>query len=366
MYKFEFAKEIPIKFTRKGEPIEPVMWVAETRSDADLLTKQGRTFIRFGGDKDVLTKLIIYPYLFNKFPGIKWAEILDLKGRKKNVSIIVPGNEDEEPHDISDDFAYNASSMEEETSDRASSQRMFTGGYTSVTSDINITDYFADFENVVDMEKLAQMNLVPRFLDKIIGAVSTKADDVHWQDGYNKKLGYCLGNFVDDTQADNLLIIDVSASIPRAVSATMLALADQMREQMKADIIITGATSIYWEYGEKLPTPQELRRMIPPSNESNMFNRILREKILNRTWDNIVAFGDNDCPSWMYAIQTYHESTRIGKLYSFRVPWDPKWIREKDDERPVGYSLWVKDADPNCEYEGDQTWIKDINLRYKE
>lgn len=97
-----------------------------------------------------------------------------------------------------------------------------------------------------------------------------------------------------------------------------------------------------------------------------MFRKILINNVFNRTWDNVVAFGDNDCPHIDISLLRHSETTRVGKLYSFRVPWDMRNPRERDTEIPVGYSNWVEKVSSDYEYEGDQSWVLDINTRYKE
>ncbi|MBQ0159281.1 MAG: hypothetical protein KBT28_01475 [Bacteroidales bacterium] len=305
-----------------------------------------------------MTKLVMLPYLMAKFPYIKWDKVLDVS-RRRQVLVSVPGGECNSTHP--------ADAKDSGISDMATSARVFTNKGKSLTpgfQQVDISEYWGQMESIVDVVKLQQMKLLPMFLDKIVEATLSRADDLRWQEGYNKKRGLCVGNYNDLIQADNLLIIDVSASIPRGVSSTMLALADTLREQMKADLIITGGCSKFWKYGDELPSPQELRDMIPLGNECYQFKSILKRDIFGRTYDNIVSFGDFDCPGMLTNREVSDAvGTRVGKLYSFRVI-DPKWSWGTDRwEEPVGYCKWVSEVCVNYDYECDTEWIKDLKSR---
>ena len=357
MFIYDYDAELPLNFSKDGNPVKlGTIWVAESASDANKIKAAGRPYIRFSGGKDQLTKLVMLPYLMAKFPYIKWDQVLDV-GRKRQVLINVPGGDCYE--------TYSADAKDSGVSDMATEERTFHNKGQELApgfQQVNISDYWGQMESIVDIVKLQQMQLLPVFLDKIVEATLSKADDLRWHEGYNKKRGLCVGNYDDLIQADNLLIIDVSASIPRGVSSTMLALADTLREQMKADLIITGGCSKFWKYGEELPSPQKLRDMIPLGNETYQFMHILEDQVFGHTYDNVVAFGDYDQPGQLN--QHYLSAaagTRIGKLYSFRVV-DPKWSWYDEDRlaQPVGYSRWVDEVCANYDYESDTEWIKDL------
>lgn len=359
MYIYDYDAELPLNFSKDGNPVKlGTIWVAESAADANKIKAAGRPYIRFSGGKDLLTKLVMLPYLMAKFPYIKWKEVLDIN-RKQQVLVTVPGGKCDSTHP--------ADAKDSGVSDMATSDRVFTNKGKELAPgfrQVDISEYWGQMESIVDIVKLQQMQLLPVFLDKIVEATLSRADDLRWNEGYNKKRGLCVGNYNDLIQADNLLIIDVSASIPRGVSSTMLALADTLREQMKADLIITGGCSKFWKYGDKLPSPQELRDMIPLGNECYQFKNILKDQVFGHTYDNVVAFGDFDCPGMLSNGEVaVAVGTRVGKLYSFRVI-DPKWDWGGTRwEEPVGYCKWVDEVCSNYDYEWDTEWIKDLRKR---
>ena len=350
MYLFDWDKEVPIKFNKNGKPFSlGTTYVAQNAADVKRCEKYGVPFIKTTASKDELVKLIILPYLMSKFPGIRWKELLSPSRRQVTVMTPDAHVECSEAHAVPDDGV----------SDVGYRTRTFKGSHDALEfRQVNITDYFSNLDAVVDVAKLYELKMMPQFLDSIVGAVLMRDDDNHWEEGYNKKLGLYSGKTSWDVQGRNLLIIDVSASIPRSVSSAMLALADSLREQMKADLIITAGRSEYYPYGSELPSPQELRDKMPLGNESCMFNEILRNNVYGYAWDNVICFGDGDTPAYASEMRLSGAGTKIGKLYAFwrKASWHPE---EFDDWMIPGYCKWAYElCDPELVW--DNTWVKDL------
>lgn len=64
---------------------------------------------------------------------------------------------------------------------------------------------------------------------------------------YNKKLDGMYGE-IDLVSNRNLIIIDISGSIPKAISSTILVLCKNLAENFYADILITGSKSTLYYY----------------------------------------------------------------------------------------------------------------------
>ena len=346
MYKFEYAKELPCSFTRNGKPVDlGSIWVAKSDKDVETLTAMGVPYIKYKGTKETLTRLIVLPFLQSLFPGINWNRVV--KPPKHQAFYVEPGG--------SGLVSGEGTGPDDGVSIAASDYREFTNGGTEGGCETDINDWFGQLDAVVDIVKLQSMELLPKFVSDIVTATYTRGDDLRWESGYNKKRALACGNYTDLQGSKNLLIIDISGSIPRSVSSTMLALADTLRTQMSADLIITGSTSKYWAAGEDLPSDQQIRASIGLGNESEEFHQILQDHVLGKTWDNVVAFGDNDSP---FAVSKVIP-TQVGKLYSYRVPWGSGW----GNERPVGYCRWVQEVAQGYEYEWDTEWVKDLRQR---
>lgn len=267
----------------------PRLYVATNNSDVRLAKDNGLPYVRWSaGAKDLLIQ-VLRPALEKKFPYIIWSQVL---GHRKDVSttiVHVPGGEDEE-----------SSQCEGEDSciaDIAISERSFTGSAEADSQKmLSISEYLDDASCYVNLESLQRLELLPSFLGDIVDNVKKNlVAPLHWREGWNKKKRCCLGNYHGEHQLPNLIIIDVSASIPRGISATMLVLADTLRSQIQADLIITGGISLYFKYGEELPTPDEIRRRVPAGNESQLFREIVESK-LHKQYGHIISFGDQDNP----------------------------------------------------------------------
>jgi hypothetical protein len=267
----------------------PRLYVAADNSDVRLAKDNGLPYVRWSaGAKDLLIQ-VLRPALEKKFPYIEWAQVL---GRRKNIRttiVRVPGGENEEPS--------RCECGDSCIADIAISERSFTGDAEVGSQEmLSISEYLDDASCYINLESLQRLELLPSFLGDIVDNVKKNlVAPLHWREGWNKKKRCCLGNYHGEHQLPNLIIIDVSSSIPRGISATMLVLADTLRSQIQADLIITGGISLYFKYGEELPTPDEIRRRVPAFNESQFFRKIVKGK-LHKQYGHIISFGDQDDP----------------------------------------------------------------------
>lgn len=270
-----------------------MLYVATNAADTRLAKDNGLPYVRWSaGAKDLLVQ-VLRPVLEKKFPHIDWPKVL---GRKKNIStaiVHVPGEEDCSSSGLGSD--------ESPISDIATSERSFTGSVEPGNQEmLSISEYLDDASSYVNIESLQQLELLPSFLGGIVDNIKKNlVAPLHWREGWNKKKRCCLGNYHGEHQLPNLIIIDVSASIPRGISATMLTLADTLRSQVQADIIITGGISLYFPYGKELPSPEEMRRRVPLGNERECFYRIVTKR-LHKQYGHIISFGDDDAPGQIF------------------------------------------------------------------
>lgn len=289
----------------------PKLYVATANQEVGLAKDNGLPYVRWSaGAKDLLIQ-VLRPALEKKFPYIKWNEVL---GRRKSIGtciIHVPGGE------VEQDAEQPASYEDTCISDMATSERSFSGSVAGNQKMLSISEYLDDASSYVNIESLQQLKLLPSFLGDIVDNIKKNlVAPLHWQEGWNKKKRCCLGNFHGEHQLPNLIIIDVSSSIPRGISATMLTLADTLRSQVQADLIITGGISLYFKYGEELPAPDEIRWRVPAMNERSMFEAIVKGK-LHKQYGHIISFGDEDNPGEIYT------DVRCKVLHHYHT-WKPK------------------------------------------
>lgn len=359
-YVYDLDTQLPLKFHKNGKPVKlGCINVAQCQADASKFERIGAKYIRFSGDALLLTKHIMLPILIKRFPGIDWQGVLDIK-RKAAIKVTEFSTlvrQDEEAPNFVEDKGISDVNTEE--------YRMFQGSHAELEKrQCSIEEYYADLENLVDVEMLMQLQMLPRFMSTIMETSLLQADDIYWEEGYNKKLGLYTGKYNDQLQGRNLLIIDCSASIPRPVSSALLSMAEALRDKLVADVIFTAGRSYFYQYGQELPSPQELRDKLPLGNESTMFKGILKGDILGKEWDNIVVFGDHDHPgmtqggAWTKAAQ----GTKVGHVWFMFVPWDARYADDTKEMVP-GYGDWIMQLTEPQHIEYVQSWVKDFNKR---
>lgn len=325
-----------------------------------------------GMDDATLVKAFLYWPLRKRFPHLPWTVILGLYYEPR-LKINVP-------HEtiVSTDYRENdglgllvegnvGEGME------VSDGYRLTGGGADVECHVEMTyerqgvyDWFEDGNYYVDIETLQQLHLLPTFLDDIATAVKRNLIGLQWADGWNKKLDCNMGRYDSGTEAPNLIILDVSGSIPRGVSATMVTLIDTLRTQANADLIITGHCSQYWKSGDELPNPRKLARLCGGCNERTQFYKILREHILGRHWGNVIVFGDNDAP----ADVRFDKDDRF-KFGHLDTLTDNELQRTKidnllcfhtyDSQMVPGYGRWAEACTPKGAVKIDTTWKKTMS-----
>ena len=324
----------------------PDIYVCEDKHEAKEAKHHGLPYVlrpKHMNDNELIA-ILLWQTLKKKFPHINWYKVLHLPHSKMSTVIIcVPGGEAKANGDTGDS----------RTADIATSKRTFSGGKAIGEDDYcerKLMEYIGDESAHVNIEQLQALNLLPSFLSNIADSIRRNLYGYNWSEGYNKKLGVPIGNFDAAYERRNLMILDISGSIPRGISATMLTLIDTLRTQANADLIITGSISLWYEAGTELPSPQEIRNKCGYGNEAVQFNNILREHVKGREFGNVICFGDHDTPRYFSGYQSSRpamEGTKVGKLWSYHTT---------SNHATPGYAEWVKDAVPDVEEEIDTSW----------
>ncbi len=301
----------------------PKLYIAENKKDAELAKSNGIPFVRWNKGQDELIKIIMRPVLEKLFPHIKWNKVL---GRKRKFKTIVEIDKTDttsdqvdeigclDEQDITEPISWNPKESEEsyqvdafeledgtlaELSVASDGERLFDNVKhdTTTTEMLSIEEYVGDVNSSVNLEVLQRLRLMPAFIGDILDCVKLNiGSGVYWSEGYNKKLGLPVGRFDSNRQKPNLVILDVSGSIPRGISATMISLIDTLRTQLSADLIITGSNSRFYPMGSTLPDPQTIRNTFGLGNESYDFFNILTKDIRGKSYGHVFSFGDCDTP----------------------------------------------------------------------
>lgn len=209
-------------------------------------------------------------------------------------------------------------------------------------------------EGEVSVDILAELKLLPKFMSDVCEAIRVNLSQLYsWNEGYNKKQGLCSGYMEPAKGGKNLMIIDISSSIPRGVSASLLMLMKTMVEVSHADLIVTASESKFF-YNEDVPSIDinQLAKM-GRNNEGYEFTGILAKLDLD-AYESVIAFGDSDWPGELCSYDITG-SCSISTFHSFWVTSSyDRYGRQAD--KGVGYGRWVKELNPNVEQVDHVGW----------
>lgn len=368
----------------------PRLYIAENKMDADLAMSKGIPFIRWTRGQEELIRILLRPVLEKMFPHIKWTKVLGPKRRFKTTIEIAEHAENKGPDQLDivsrlDDIADFDESMSEtwepgyvidngatedvmidedgnltELSRSSKDERLFysEGSDMMFVRRLDLQDYAGDLSSCVNLEVLQRLRLMPAFIGDILDCIKTNiGTGLYWREGYNKRLGIPVGRFDASRQLPNLVILDVSGSIPRGISATMIALIDTLRTQLQADLIITSTRSRFYPMGMELPDPQKLRNQFGYGNESYDFFGILNTHIRGKHYGHVFSFGDNDTPYYEAFFDDRGMSLAGTKVEFVHHYHTGHWMR---DNGKTGYAKWchMLASKPREEYDTD--WCKVI------
>ena len=229
-------------------------------------------------------------------------------------------------------------------------------------------EFIKDSAAYVDMEKLKKLNVFPVWLDKIEQAVHTNIHNfaVYNENMYNKKLEGMYGALDLVSPSRNLIIIDISGSIPKAVSSTCLAMAKNLAETFYSDLVITGSKSTLYQYENlhelNITTIYEENGM---DNDQVYFRKLLSSN--KRKYKTAIVFGDSHSPGWSWS-NSYNRSSgtisqkdgqklcqwEVDKVISFHTS---NSSTHKGARRLAGYAEWFTPK----EIEHIDDWVKYLN-----
>ena len=208
-------------------------------------------------------------------------------------------------------------------------------------------DFVRDSACYVDTEKLKSLNVFPVWLDKIEQAISTNIHNFATfnYNMYNKKLEGMYGGIELASPNRNLIIIDISGSIPRAVSTTCLNLAKNLMESFYSDLVITGSKSTLYQY-ENIHTldVQKVYDDNGMDNDQVWFKKLVTQE--EREYKTAIVFGDNHSPSYHWS-NNFNKNTKTisredgQKLCKWKVQ-NLISLHTSSIEKTAGYADWFK------------------------
>lgn len=226
----------------------------------------------------------------------------------------------------------------------------------------SVSDYLEDISYLVDLEYLKNLNLIPSWFSKNIEEnikINILNTILYNPNRYNKKLGLVSGDVSLINPEKNLIIIDISGSIPVSISKSILLLGKTMSNSYYADLLITGSKSTLYDYDEVGNLdPDAIYEENGKDNDQTYFKKIVSQY---RKYNNVIVFGDNHSPGMKWR-NDYNKDTEfihdaegkklcnweVNKIYSFHTT---------SDTTLAGYGEWFNTR--NIEYMKD--WVKDLN-----
>ena len=368
----------------------PRLYIAENNTDVAIAQENGIPYVRWKWGQDELVKQLLRPVIEKMFPGINWNMVLGRKKPVRSQVVMVSGCQAAESagsadvdseamlasqhryDKLVDGFDHETQEPDENGEytrlvDIAESPRDCVGGVDVPDYDefhvdrMSIQQYVGDLSSSVDIDALQKLGMLPKFVGDVTDCIKHNlSQSMRWTEGYNKKLGYPLGKFNCKQELPNLIIIDVSHSIPDGIAATMLTLADTLRSQCNAELIITSRRSGYYPAGAELPKPQTLRDYYGRSNESREFWGIMEKHIAGREFGHVISFGDDDNPGWWTESCTSCgrdiKGTKVHAVHHYHT-WRPN--------TETGYARWVKECCPSAEQIFDTGWCSVMKRGYR-
>lgn len=181
---------------------------------------------------------------------------------------------------------------------------------TPIEGKDRLADFVKDSSVYVDIQKLKDLHIIPVWVDIIEEAVKTNIHNFITINPlmYNKKLDGMYGGIELSPPPRNLIIIDISGSIPRAVSSTCLTMAKHLSSTFYADILITGSKSTLYEY-ENIHTldVKNIYEENGMDNDQVYFKNLVSSNY--RHYKTAIVFGDNHSPSGTWK-NVYNKETR--------------------------------------------------------
>lgn len=161
--------------------------------------------------------------------------------------------------------------------------------------------FVKDSAVTVDLQKLKDLKIFPVWMDNVEKAITVNINNFAMYNPlmYNKKLDGMYGALELSNPQKNLLVIDISASIPKAIGTTFATMSKHLAESFYCDIIFTGRDTIFIPYEEIYKMDiEEIYNLYGNSQECEVFRKIITRDL--KKYNTCIVMGDNHsiCDSW--------------------------------------------------------------------
>jgi len=211
-------------------------------------------------------------------------------------------------------------------------------------TEYGVGEYLMDISYQVDIEVIKSLHILPTWLTDIEEAVKVNIlNTITYNPNlYNKKLDLVSGGVELSTPEKNLIIIDISSSIPKSISKAILLLSKTMSYQFYADVLITGSKSTLYDYSmiDSIDV-KEIYTENGTDNDQVYFKKLVSEP---RKYNSVIIFGDNHSPSQDWSNAYNKRTSKIPIIEGIKLN---KWTMNKiysfhttDNTTMAGYGDW--------------------------
>lgn len=302
----------------------PPIWLVENQEDWDNLPKGLPRILANKSELEFITVFLEFQVLLKsctktKLP-IQWLDCLKRIGYSKVRK-----------YELSSGGEYDSSST----------------GNSTLTVETFVEDSY-----LVNFDKLSELKILPVWLEDLKTSIETNIinEVIFDPSAFNKQLGMNVGAGAIKSNLKNLLILDVSGSIPQGVVVTITNLAKLMSKKFYADVMITSGQTVLIDY-EDVQTSDiiGIAKKSGSGNEGQMYKKIVEEP---RKYGTIVAFGDFDCPTQYGASGKLTPVWEIENIFSLHT--------DKSSKEVVGYAKHLKSKNVPVLVTG---WVETLEKR---
>jgi len=313
-----------MKLLQSNKVSLPILYLVENESEL-LKLPFGVPYIRnsMKDEKDIIRLLefeVLLRSAINTGLPFKWRDILYANGFGKNIS----------------------------TTASESKVCKHTGDEEELMGE-SVYEYIESSLYIVDIEYLKNLHIIPTWFTDIETAVKENIMNsiLYNPSLYNKKLDLCSGSVELTSPEKNLIIIDISSSIPKAISKAVLLLAKTMASQFYADLLITGSKSTLYDYTEM--DKLDVTKIYDENEMDNDQVHFVKLISTYRKYNTVISFGDNDNPGHCWG-NTYNSGTKTISLEEGKKlnKWDVNRIysfHTKSSKIITAYAEWFSTED---------------------
>lgn len=231
------------------------------------------------------------------------------------------------------------------------------GGITETKLEFN--DLLKDVSYKVDIEVLRDLHLLPYWFNVIEDSIVVNLANtaIFNPNLYTKKFGIPIGDFELSEMQKNIIIIDISGSIPKSISSNILIYAKTFAELFYTDILITGTKSKLYDYSELDSLDiNEIYNECGTDNDQKYFKKIVSSP---KTYKTAIVFGDSHSPCMKWHKGDKYIKKDDGKKICQWSIGEIISLHTTSNYTLAGYADWFDVPNENIQY--IKNWVKYLN-----